>query len=106
MKRLLLLAGSLGSVVVGLVTWLRRKRPEAGDAAPIGLPEPAPPAPVEPAPAADADPAARDAESKLEDETKYERAAEEESAVRREAAERLRADPLPEPPESPPDAAA
>ena len=52
------------------------------------------PPPPEPEPPSEADQADREIESRLDDETKYERSLEQEEAARHEAAERLRHDPL------------
>lgn len=55
------------------------------------------PAAPEPKPAAEADQSDREIESRLDDETKYDRFREQEEAARHAAAERLRNDPLVEP---------
>jgi hypothetical protein len=89
-KRLLLIGGALA----GLWAWLRGRRREATDAeapATVTPITPTPP-PAEPAPAAEADQAVREAESRLDDETKYERAAGSEAEERHDAAERLKDD--------------
>jgi hypothetical protein len=67
----------------------------AGDAGPVVAvsAEPAPP-PPEPKPPSEADQTDREIESRLDDETKYDRFREQEESARREAAERLRNDPL------------
>ena len=87
--------------------WLRPEggavpEPAASAAFPATPLEPAratdvPPAPPAPKPAADADQSDREVESRLDDETKYDRFREQEEAARHAAAERLRNDPLVEP---------
>lgn len=61
------------------------------------------PAPVPPAPPGQADPADREIESRLDDETKYERFRESEERERAAAAARLQADPLTAPRDTPAD---
>jgi hypothetical protein len=104
-KRLLLLGGALA----GLWAWLRGRRRDAVDAeAPASVtpitPTPPPP-PPEPTPPADADPAVREAESRLDDETKFERAVEAEGEARHDAAERVKEDAVTKRPEPPDEAA-
>jgi len=104
-KRLLLLGGALA----GLWAWLRGRRREPVDAeAPATvtpIPPTPPPPPAEPAHAAEADPGVREAESRLDDETKFERAAESEAEARHDVAERLKEEPVTQRPEPPDEAA-
>jgi hypothetical protein len=81
-------------------TWQAAPPPETAAAGP---PDFAPP-PPEPAPPSVADQADREIESRLDDESKYERFREDEERERAEAAMRLQADPLAERPEPGPDA--
>jgi hypothetical protein len=97
----------LGGAAAGLWAWLRARRRESTSEQPPATVTPiTPPSAAEPVPAADADPAVREAESRLEDETKYDREGEAEVEKRHEASERVKEDPLTERVESPPDDAA
>lgn len=69
-----------------------------------GIPDVAPPPPPEPVPPSRADQADREIESRLDDESKYERFREDEERERAEAAMRLQADPLAERLDADPDA--
>ena len=97
MKRLAVI-GSLAAAGAFLVRKARRGR-DGSEPHAWNTPEPdaaAPPPPATPAPPSEADPADREAESRLDDQSAYERHLEDEEATRAAAAERLRADP-PEP---------
>lgn len=100
-RRLLLLGGAAAA----LWAWLRRSGSDSTPATPAP-PVPVPPPPVEPEAASDADPTGREVESRLDEQTKYERAVDEEAEARRRAADQLRADPLTERLDAPPDDAA
>jgi hypothetical protein len=91
MRRGTVVVASLGGLAAGVWAWLRRTRPQPALAE---RPEPA------------AGEAARSAESSREETTAYERAGEAEAEDRLAVADRLRADPLTEQLETPPDEAA
>jgi hypothetical protein len=103
-KRLLLIGGALA----GVWAWFRGRRREATDAeapATVTPITPTPPPPAEPAPAAEADQAVREAESGLDEETTFERAADSEVQERHDTAERLKDDSVTRRPEPPDEAA-